>query len=216
MPRLPDVPNVLRIKLGGLVAGQPYAAVQYARWAGSSVSSADLATAAGAVGGAWTDALSQLAGAHVSLTEVTLTDLTRLDAAVGSASMSRAGTRVGSQLPNQVAMVSSYKINVRYRGGHPRTYWPFGVAGDITNGRTWTGPFLTLAQGAVVDYIGNINSIAVGTGNLIFCAVSFYSGKDPVTGLPQLRDIPVNYTINTAAVHPRVDTMRSRLGRETA
>jgi len=215
MPRLPDVPNVLRLVLSGSKQGQPWAAVQYARFTGASPGSAELATAAAAVGTAWQSALAQIHTAEVLLTSVTCIDLTRLDAAVGSASMNHAGSRVGTALPNQVALVASYKINVRYRGGHPRTYWPAGAQADITNGRLWTSGFLTLADGACTDYVGDINAITLGGGLLIFSAVSYFSGTDPGTGKPIMRTTPLVFPVTTVEVHPRVDTQRRRLGKET-
>jgi hypothetical protein len=214
MPALPNAPGVLRLRLIGTVNGSPWNSVQHARFSGTAPSDAELQTVGTAVGTAWNDAIAQLCANTVALSQVEVTDLTELDAGVGLATTAHPGLRAGTANANQVAMVASYKIHVRYRGGHPRTYWPAGVQADITGGKTWSGAFLTLAQGACVDYVGNINAIQLGGGSLTFCAVSYYSGKDPVTGLPTLRPNPVNYTVTTVAVHPRVDTMRSRLGRE--
>lgn len=214
MPRLPDVPNVVRMVLTGTMNGQPWAAVQYARFTGVSPTSAQLATAATAVGGAFRDALAQLCPSTTVLTQVQLIDLTSLDAAVGSAAVSHAGTRIGTGLPNNAALVASYKINVRYRGGHPRTYWPAGVTTDVTSGRLWAGAFLTLADGACTDYVGDVNAIALSGGLLVFSAVSYYS-KEVTPTPPHLRSTPLVVPVTTVEVHPRVDTQRRRLGKET-
>lgn len=216
MPALPPLAGHLRIRLIGSIQGQPWNAVQYARYTGTAPSDTDLQTAGTAVGTAWNSAIAQLCHSTVTLNQVEMVDLSALDAGVGVATTPHPGTRIGGPNPNNTAMCASYKIHVRYRGGHPRTYWPAGIAADITSGRQWAGAFLTLAQGACVDYVGDINAIQLGGGPLTFVAVSYYHGKDPATGLPALRPTPIPYTVTTVTVHQRVDTMRRRLGKESA
>lgn len=216
MPALPPIAGHLRLRLIGTVNGMPWNAVQFARYTGTAPSDTALQTVGTAVGTAWNNAIAQICPSSVNLGQVEVTDLSALDAGVGLATTSHPGLRAGASPTNNVAMVASYKIHVRYRGGHPRTYWPAGVTADITGGRTWTGSFLTLAQGACVDYIGNINAITLSGGVLQFVAVSYYhsDGGDPPKTV--LRTTPVSYVISTASVHPRVDTQRRRLGKEAA
>lgn len=216
MPALPPVPGVLRLRLIGTKNTNPWNAVQYARYTGSPPSDADLQTVGTSVGTAWNNALAQIHSNTVALAQVEVTDLSALDAGVGIATTAHPGLRAGASTSNQVAMVASYKIHVRYRGGHPRTYYPAGVLADIQNGNTWVGAFITLAQGAVTDYVGNINAIQLGGGPLTFCAVSFYGGAPPVNGESVLRATPLVFTVTSVQVHPRVDTMRSRLGKESS
>lgn len=214
MPALPAVPSVIRLRLQGQMSGTPWNVVQYARFSGSPPSDTDLLNTGTAVGAAWNAAIAQLCFTGVSLQRVQVTDLTRADAGQVEATTVHLGTRAGSGNPNQVALCASYQIAARYRGGHPRTYWPASVQGDITNGRQWSTTFLTLADGACTDYVGNINLITQGGAPLVFSAVSFYKGKDPTTGKPLVRATPVVYPVISVEVHPRVDTMRSRLGKE--
>lgn len=214
MPALPDAPGMLRLRLIGAIQSVPWNAVQYASFNGPPPNSSDLQTVGYAVGQAFLNAIAQLVPNTVTLTEVQVTDLTTVDSAFASQAMSHTGLRLGTSLPNNVALVASYKINVRYRGGHPRTYWPAGVQADVQDGRTWTDAFRTLAQGACVDYVGNINAIQLGGSNLLFEAMSYYKGRD-AAGKPILRPVPLHYPVQTVLVHTRVDSMRTRLGKES-
>lgn len=216
MPDLPDVANVLRIRLIGTVNSSPWNVVHYARYSGTAPTDAELQTVGTAVGAAWAPSIGVLAATTTTLSQVEVEDLSSKTAGVGIASVTHIGNRAGAGLPNNVACVASYKIHVRYRGGHPRSYWPIGVQGDVTAGRLWSTTFLPLASNAASSYVGNINAIALGGGLLTMCAVSFYGGAPPVNGESVLRDVPQVYTVQSVQVHQRVDTMRSRLGKEIA
>lgn len=214
MPRLPDVPNVLRLRLQGLINGQPWNVVHYAKYAGPPLSEAQVLAAIPAMGDAWKNSIGTICGSTVQLQRIQVTDLASITGVQVEGQTVWPGTRAGTPLSNQVALVASYAVSARYRGGHPRSYWPAGVGGDITNGRLWATAFLPIADTACTSYVGNINLIALGTGNLTFCAVSFYGGTPPVNGESVLRTTPIVLTVLTVEVHGRVDTMRSRLGKE--
>jgi hypothetical protein len=217
MPRLPNVPSHLRLRLIGLCNGIPWNSVQYAKYQGSAPTAADLLTVGTQVGSAWNSAIAQLVTPTTRLDQVAVEDLSSLDAATALATTSHPGLRAGTALPNNCALVASYKINARYRGGHPRTYWPAGAQTDVTAGHLWAGAFLTLAQGACTDYVGDINAITLGGFPLVFSTISFYEHNPNGAGLPSvLRPSPVPFVVQSVAVHTRVDTMRRRLGRESA
>lgn len=216
MPDLPNVPNVLRVRLIGTVQSNPWNVVHYAKYAGTPPTDAELQTVGTAVGTAWSNSLGVLAATTTALKQIEVEDLSAKDAGVGIATVNHPGTRPGGALPNNVACVASYKIHVRYRGGHPRSYWPIGVTADVEQGRLWSAAFLALAANAASAYVGNINAIALGGGNLTMCAVSFYGGAPPVGGESVLRTDPLVFTVQSVQVHQRVDTMRSRLGKEIA
>lgn len=216
MPDLPNVANVLRIRLIGTLNASPWNVVHYAKYAGTAPTDAELQTVGTAVGTAWLNSIGVQCNPVVALRQIEVEDLSSKEAGVGVASVNHIGTKAGSPNPNSVACVASYKIHVRYRGGHPRSYWPMGNQADIQAGRLWTAAFLPLASNAASSYVGNINTIALGGGTLGMAAVSFYGGVPPVNGESQLRETPLVYTVQSVQVHQRVDTMRSRLGREIA
>jgi hypothetical protein len=216
MPALPPVQGVVRLRLIGTTSGQPWNAVQHATYTGTPPTDTQCRDIGTAVGTAWNEALALIHSTTVALVNVEVTDLSDPTAGVGFASTAHSGLKSAAAiLPLNAALVASYKIHVRYRGGHPRTYWPAGVAADVNSGRLWVDAFRTQAQAACTDYVGNINQISAGAGLLTFCTVSYYLGKD-AQDRPLLRETPIVYPVASVSVHTRMDTMRSRLGKENA
>lgn len=215
MPALPPVAGVARLILRGTTQGQPWAAVQYAQTGSTALTDAEANTLAAGVSNAWLNAMAQAHCTTVSLTEVETQDLSSVEGAIGLSGLTHAGTRSGTQAPNNVAAVASWKVRARYRGGHPRTYWPAGAAADIINGRLWGTTFAQLMETSIAAYVTNINAITLSGRLASFCAVSFYQGRDSVTHKPIPRTDPVVLPVVGSTFHGRVDTMRRRLGKET-
>src|ERR1700688_1026401 len=109
----------------------------FIQYAGTAPTNTQLNTFAASVGTAWGTDLKALNGTTVALDTVICEDLTTTSAAVGEAGGNVAGTRGGNVLPAATAFVTSYTISRRYRGGHPRGYWPFGVQADLATAQTW-------------------------------------------------------------------------------
>jgi hypothetical protein len=130
-----------------------------------------------------------------------------------------AGTRAGTVLPVSVAMCLSWRVANRYRGGHGRIYVPAGVAGDVVNGRTWTGTFNTLASNNAATFRTTLEGMSVGTVQVNLIVLSYWSGshKTPENPHPDPvpRATPLAMRVTGARVRTRVDTQRRRLGKET-
>lgn len=71
------------------------------------------------------------------------------------------GTRDGDPLPANVALLASYAMARRYRGGHPRTYLPWFTATDVDTPQTWVAE--SLAEASPV-WAAALDSIASTTG----------------------------------------------------
>jgi len=216
MPPLPPISNVFRLRLLGTLNNQNWASIQYARFAGPPPSASDCATIATSVSTAWQNAIAPLCQVNVHLRTVEVIDLSSETASVGSASVNIAGTRAGNGNPNNAAMVASYKINRRYRGGHPRTYWPAGVASDTATGNLWSSTFLPIANNGASGFVGNVNAILYAANPLQHGVVSYYE-RDPANpGHSMRRTTPIFFVTQSVIVHSRVDTVRRRLGKELA
>lgn len=215
MPPLPPISQTLRLRLLGTINNQNWASIQYAGFSGGSPLAADLNTIASSVRTAWLNALAPLCETTCLLKTIEVIDLSSDTAAVGiSTGTNTAGTRAGNGNPNNTCCVASYKINRRYRGGHPRTYWPAGVASDTVNGALWTTAFLALAQNGMSAWVGNINAITFSGQPLVHGCVSYYE-RDPANpGHSKLRTTPLFFKTQSVTVHGRVDTQRRRLGKE--
>lgn len=210
MAPLKPVPNVLRIRLLFTIGGKPNQGIRFfSRWSGSTPSASSLTTLCGQIAVAAVTHLIPLIHPSTSLTEVIIEDLTSSTAATGSASGVNAGTRTGAQLPADVAFVSSYEIARRYRGGHPRSYLPFGVDTDLTTSQLWK---LT----AVTDFVAGLEAFfaTVGTSSAggttigAHVAISYFKGFTIRTRVPYRPQV-----LNTPRTTPLVTDVTSIAGR---
>jgi hypothetical protein len=157
----------------------------------------------------------------VTLTQIESEDLTSATGAVDTSVESVVGSRAGSALPSSTSLVSSYTIARRYRGGHPRAYWPFGADSDLLSETQWTSAFPTACDTGINAYFAALVAAGwSGAGTLTHVNVSYYEGftvvTNPITGrarnVPTLRVSPVVDLVT--AVHSRssIGTQRRRLG----
>lgn len=201
-------PQCVLIRLKGTYGTGVWNIVQHLQYSGTAPQVGDLATVCSQIASAYVANIAPLAHSSVVLTGVDAADLTSPAAAATSATNNNAGTRTGTAMTSQVACVSSWQINVRYRGGHPRTYWPVGVIADTTNSRLWTSTFVTAAQTGFNGYRTSLNAIVTGSTTYKMVAVSFHTNH-------AARQQGIPFTINSVTVHGRVDSQRHRLGKET-
>ena len=216
----PDVAQVVLAVMKGTHNGIGWANKLHLQYSGTAPSVANLTSIGTSIGSAWNTNFAPMCHANVTMDEVDLQDLTsRLAAASTVTGLGHVGSRAGTDLPNSVACVVSWKINKRFRGGHPRSYIPAGVTADITSGHLWTtgpGSFVSDMTSAAAAFLTALNAIAVGGATYKMAAVNMYT-HDPATGAPMyVLPIPNVYTIQSAAVHDRIDTQRRRLGKEVA
>jgi len=209
MPPLPPAASILLVRLKGTNGSSAWNNVMHVRYSGAAPSSANLVTLANAIGNAWATSLAPLAPTVVTLREIDIADLTSPTAAVGSASMTHAGTRTGSGFTAQVAMVGSWIAALRFRGGHFRQYWPFGVQTDQGSITTWSSAFQTAAQAGLESFRVAINALSVGTATCQLVGLSYFTAH-------ALRPTPLPVPIDAVVVHGRIDTQRRRLGKEVA
>lgn len=207
MPPLPPAAQCLKVRLVGTKTSLTWNNVLHVRYAGPAPTATDLVTFGTAVGTLWNTAIAPICPADVTLTEVDVVDLTSATSAAGTASVTHAGTRVGSGLGGQVAVVTSWLQSLRYRGGHPRTYWPGGTGADLQDGGHWTGAAVTQFKAASEAFRVGMNALTVGTASVQLINLSYRTLNAP-------RPTPLPVIITGSDVHPRIDTQRRRLGKE--
>jgi hypothetical protein len=195
MPALPNVPNTLRVSLrysttGVLEAGNRL----FFSYSGGPPTVGQLNTMATGVSAAFGTDLAGLMSSDYHLIGVTIVDLSSPTAAEGAWTGSVAGANSGHPPDIAVAMLQNFQISRRYRGGKCRTYWPFGVAGNLnTDDVTWTSAFLGTCATAWAAFYAAVQSIS-GTGitAITHVNVSYYHGfasvQNPVT--KRWRNIP--------------------------
>jgi len=210
---LPDAAQTVGINLRGSKSDTPWTNKLYLRYVGAAPSVANLSAIGVALANSWNTNFAPMCGTDVTLTEVDLVDLsTRTSSVAEVTGLSHAGTRAGTTTPNSVACVVSWKINNRYRGGHPRMYVPAGVIEDTLLGTHWDDAFQAAMVAAADAFLAAANGLTTGGDTWSMVAMHFYR-TNPVTHAVEYIDPPLFDEITTAAVDHRIDTQRRRLGR---
>lgn len=219
MPPLPSVAKVIRIALRHQWNDNTDVLSRFfLSYTGTAPTVAQLDTYASTVGTAWGTDLKGLAPPAVVLQDVTIEDLTSNTAAVGFASSVVAGTRTGGALSPGDAAIMKYQIGRRYRGGHPRGYWPFGTDSDVGSSSLWTGAFTASFLGSWNSFVNTIIAGGwTGAGTLAHVNVSYYAGFTNVLypsgryrAVPTRRAAPVVDPVVQYSVNPRVGSQRRR------
>jgi hypothetical protein len=146
---LPNVPNVVKTSVR-MTVGEDLRCQSAQHWHVSlaTPTTSDLGDFALAVAVAWTADLRALCHSDVVMTEVEALACGDMSQPPGIWTGTSAGSRAGSFLPADNCVVVNYHIARRYRGGHPRGYWPFGVQGDLQDAQKWAGTFEGAVQSA--------------------------------------------------------------------
>jgi hypothetical protein len=222
MPALPDVPNVLKCAFEFDLIGSLRGGVRmYFQYSGGPPSAANLNTLSTDLADQFGSDLAGHMSEDLSLIAVTVTDLTSATSAEGSWSGSIAGVNAGPPVTVDTAMLMNCHISRRYRGGKPRTYWPFGIAGNLNSDSvTWTSAFIT---NVTTDWNTFLAAVLAFTG--IGCTltahvnVSYYQGfasvEDPVThrwrNIPTPRSGPVSPDLITGVTfRPEISQQKRR------
>lgn len=224
MPALPVVPKTLRVALqfASSLESQPIVTRFFTTYTGSAPAVADLDTFCGAVGSAVADTLIGFIHQDYTLQLVEAVDLTSALSASGAAIPAVAGELTGGILPADTAMVVSYEILRRYRGGHPRGYWPFGDDTELETQDTWNPTFIADVQPGIVRFFGEVNEAGwSGAGLLTQSNVSFKQGFtvviSPTTG--RARNVDTDRaealidTVTSYIARAGIGSQRRRLGR---
>lgn len=127
--------------------------------------------------------LVPLAGNNVTFTKVSATDLTSSTSSYGESASDHVGTRGNHALTAGDCAVMQRKVARRYRGGHSRVYWPFGIMDDLADSQTW----FEASRVAFISGLGNLDTDIIGNGwtgagTIAPVNVSYYSGFTVVTG----------------------------------
>lgn len=210
MPPLPPLPGAVRIRIQQSMAGVNLQQVQHAIRSGAQVpwTQADVDVLAGNVRAVWVNNFIPLQVTALTLGSVVVEDLSSATGPVGTATGSTAGTDAGAPLSANAAACISWKINRRYRGGHPRMYVGGIAQTRLSNANTWLPAFVTAVDAAAEAFRTAVNATVLSGGGNAQLAVVHYRAN----GLPLVP--PQASLISSAVVDTRVDSQRRRLGRD--
>lgn len=218
MPPLPAVPNVLSAKLHWSVSSDVNVTTGlFFSYAGPAPSSADclsLATTFASAMSGWGEYWDE----DTTLLGCTVTDLSSSSGGVGSHDVNVPGG-LASPLSGASCVLVNYQLPRRYRGGKPRSYLPWGAAGDVGNRQTWLAGRVSLWSTAIAEFFTTcIGASSGGTSIQAHVNVSYYEGftlvTSPTTGrgrnVPKLRTVPLVTPISSFVISPRIANQRRR------
>lgn len=224
MPALPPVSKALKVVLRYTVDAVAQEIINrfFLSYSGTAPTDADLATFAASIGSEFGSHLVGLMSPAYELTQVKVEDLTSATAAVGEADPTQTGTRTGSAIGIQVAAVLSEEIARRYRGGHPRLYFPFGTVTDLADEQAWTTGFQAAVPTAWAAFLSAVGGDGwTGAGTIAGINISYYEGftnhtypSGRVRPVPNLRVTPVVDAIVALQLNPLIGTQRRRTGQK--
>ena len=216
MPPLPVVPGVVKLIISTTRSDSPCECILHMAYTGSAPDAATLETwLTSDVVSPWETLV--IAEGSTDLTTVGLEaqDLSSDMGASAFVANTAQGTRTGDFAPSSAAVVISGQIDRRYRGGHPRNYWPFGTAGTYLSGssKLWDTGFQSDVQSKWDTFVAGIQGTTTGgTTFTTLCSVSYYDRNlNPVA--PYRRTTPVVDTIVAWTVKQRICSQRRRLGK---
>ena len=192
----------------------------YTQYAGAAPSSDELNTFCSGVKDLISANLNYAVNEAIELGRVHAIDLSSDVGAEGnwSGTLTGAGTDPANAL--DVSLVISYEIARRYRGGHPRGYWPLGQATALSTPQRWDPTFLASIQSNIENLFEGVVGLAwTGGGALQHVNVSYFQGftvvTDPTTGrarnVPNVRGAPVIDAVTSYIARSHIGTQRRRL-----
>lgn len=219
MPALPNIPNVLRADLLWIDGGDVSISTrQFYRYSGSAPDSVDATALAADIYGA-ASAMDANWSTQAHLSGVRVTDLSSGSGGQGEHAQDTPGTDTGTVLSGGTAALVNFVIARRYRGGKPRSYFPWGTGDKLSTPQTWTGAFVTQIDSSLATYFSAVIGLTEGSTTLTqHVNVSYYDGftvvTNPVTGrarnVPKLRTVPLVDNIASFAASSRPASQRRR------
>jgi hypothetical protein len=164
MPALPPVPKVLKTVVNFTCNLIPCANVFHIQYQGAAPTNANCAAIASSVHSFWSqNFIANLAPATL-LQSVVVQDLSNQLGAQGSHVVGIPGAMSGAQLPSSVAIVGSWQIANRYRGGKPRTYISGLVQTHLADQQHFTFSIVTTMGNSFTGFMNSVNGLATPAG----------------------------------------------------
>lgn len=216
MPPLPVVPNVIKIILSSSRADSPVENILHMAYTGSVPDSPTLETwLTSDFVSPWETLIIAEGGTDLVNVSVEAIDLSSDTGGSAFVANTASGTRTGDVAPASACVVSSWEIDRRYRGGHPRTYWPFGTAGTYEAGsaKLWDSGFIADVQTKLETFVAGFQGTTTsGTTFTTLVNVSYVDKNlNPVK--PYRRTTPQVDAITSLIARQRICSQRRRLGK---
>jgi hypothetical protein len=144
------------------------------------------------------------------LQTITLTDISSSTGNQGVDTPNIAGSNADMNVPQNAAILVNYPSSIRYRGGHPRTYWPGQAYQNLVDDTHWNAATVTSVGTFMTAIQNDYYTLTSGGTNLTgMCAVSYVTAK-AARVTPLVMPIPNG----SFTVESRVASQRRRIGRK--
>jgi hypothetical protein len=205
---LPPVAGVLRVVMNGLTQGHPYVNTWHVQYTGNPPDQAVINQIAATQASIYWSNFGLVLNTSTNHKLTQVIDLSSRTAFVGTNSTAHVGQHPGTAVPSvQIACCISWKINARYRGGHPRMYLPAGDNADITGGSLWTSAVQLAYTSNAQAFFNSIEQDATAGLSYNMVCVRYFDQHVLLTD-------PMVIQIQDGVCRPRIDSMRRRLGKE--
>lgn len=172
MPALPSPGAIVKLTIDwGVEADTLAQTVHYFQYGGGAPSAGTLSTIANTAVANGATHFQALASNFVGMISATARDLSSAMGNESTAGTSWSGTRGTDLTPPAAAAVVSHSISRHYRGGHPRTYLPLGVAADIATTGLWSTGFVAAVDTGWGAWVASMAGVG-GITNIV--NVSYY------------------------------------------
>lgn len=220
MPPMPPVPGVCKLLIGGFVDNtqvQNWANVLHLQYSGTPPTQGNLSSLSFTIQSSWTTNMAPECPSPTTLTTIQLTDLSSATAAQNEMPVLIPGTRGDDSGPANAALLISYPVPARWRGGHPRSYLYVGGVADYQGAAEWSNAFMLEAKNHWQSFVdGFIPSTIGATSFTGICVVRFHGKFLPNGGPPHyVLDTPLVYPldVNNCTASLEIASQRGRIGR---
>lgn len=193
MPALPPVPRVIKTVVNFTINTVPACNVLHIQYAGAVPNNTQMALIAQNVHSYWSQNFIILILPGTILQSVVCQDLSGPLGAQGNHTVAIPGSAAGAPIPASNAVVGSWSIANRYRGGKPRTYISGLQQSELADPQHWNAQTVTSFTNAFTGFMNSINGMATpaGVGPFVLGCVHYKSNHaslvnptfDPFTGV---------------------------------
>jgi hypothetical protein len=187
MPVLPNLPGVIRLNVHYTVGDNSHVVnrLWFHTTDPSTITAADLLNFCEVADTVWNATLKTFFGSDTTQTGCDATDMSSRTGATASSSVSVGGTAAGDSLPIQDTAVVDFRINDRYRGGHPRNSLSGMTTDAMADASHWTTGFQSGLSGAYGTFVGeSISGAPPAWTSLAHVVPRIYSGHTWVQDEP--------------------------------
>lgn len=207
MPALPLVPGVIKVEVLGTRDDKNWANIFHVNYTGTSPGVSTLETIAIACIDSYNTRFSAEIGTDVSFGPVACTDLGTITTPRTLGGSTHNGLLTGAPLSAMTAMLVTKTVARRYRGGHPRTYFPAGDSTSLADATHWDTAIVAAFNSEYPSFQTDwMNSLFGSTQLVTEVNVSYYLDK-------ALRVTPQVDAILAVEAQAMVASQRRRDGR---